>query len=93
MSYILIFGYPLLGTVVSKNHDFQKNGFFPPSNEEQKYRFNQFWDITDDRGEFTGVERPIWITTLNGYIIATIILSIFYTLCIYKIFMYFWIYF
>ena len=38
------------------------------SKEEQKYRFNQFWDITDDRGEFTGVERPIWITTLNGYI-------------------------
>ena len=22
------------------------------SKEEQKYRFNQFWDITDDRGEF-----------------------------------------
>ena len=38
------------------------------SKEEQKYRFNQFWDITEDRGEFTGVERPIWITTLNGYI-------------------------
>jgi hypothetical protein len=38
------------------------------SKEEQKYRFNQFWDITDDRGEFTGIERPIWITTLNGYI-------------------------
>jgi hypothetical protein len=38
------------------------------SKEEQKYRFNQFWDITDDRGEFTGAERPIWLTTLNGYI-------------------------
>ena len=38
------------------------------SKEEQKYRFNQFWDITDDRGEFTGIERSIWITTLNGYI-------------------------
>jgi hypothetical protein len=38
------------------------------SKEEQKYRFNQFWDITDDRGEFTGIERPIWITSLNGYI-------------------------
>ena len=22
------------------------------SKEEQKYRFNQFWDITNDRGEF-----------------------------------------
>ena len=38
------------------------------SKEEQKYRFNQFWDITDDRGEFTGVEQPIYITRLNGYI-------------------------
>ena len=38
------------------------------SKEEQKYRFNQFWDITNDRGEFTGVEQPIYITRLNGYI-------------------------
>lgn len=38
------------------------------SKEEQKYRFNQFWDITDDRGEFTGVERSMFITQLNGYI-------------------------
>ena len=38
------------------------------SKEEQKYRFNQFWDITDDRGEFSGIERSIWITRLNGYI-------------------------
>ena len=38
------------------------------SKEEQRYRFNQFWDITDDRGEFSTAERPIWITTLNGYI-------------------------
>jgi hypothetical protein len=38
------------------------------SKEEQKYRFNQFWDVTDDRGEFTGIERPIWVTSLNGYI-------------------------
>jgi len=36
--------------------------------EEQKYRFNQFWDITEDRGEFTSVERQIFITQLNGYI-------------------------
>jgi hypothetical protein len=38
------------------------------SKEEQKYRFNQFWDITNDRGEFSGVELPIFITQLNGYI-------------------------
>ena len=36
--------------------------------EEQKYRLDQFWDITRDRGEFTGVEANIWITKLNGYI-------------------------
>ena len=37
---------------------------------EQKYRFNQFWDITADRGEFTfpNVQRPIWNTEPNGYI-------------------------
>lgn len=36
---------------------------------EQKFRINQFWDITDDRGEFTfpNVQRPIWITSINGY--------------------------
>ena len=38
------------------------------SKEEQKYRFNQFWDITDDRGEFSGVQRSQFITQLNGYI-------------------------
>lgn len=38
------------------------------SKEEQKYRFNQFWDITDDRGEFTNAERRLFITQLNGYI-------------------------
>lgn len=38
------------------------------SKEEQKYRFNQFWDITDDRGEFTNAERTIWSTQANGYI-------------------------
>ena len=44
------------------------------SKEEQKYRFNQFWDITDDRGEFFNptipgfAERPIWLTEDNGYI-------------------------
>jgi hypothetical protein len=38
------------------------------SKEEQKYRFNQFWDITDDRGEFTGFTRKMWETACNGYI-------------------------
>lgn len=38
------------------------------SKEEQKYRFNQFWDITDDRGELSGVQRTIFETEPNGYI-------------------------
>jgi hypothetical protein len=38
------------------------------SKEEQKYRFNQFWDITRDRGEFSNAEDNIFITECNGYI-------------------------
>ena len=38
------------------------------SKEEQKYRFNQFWDVTNDRGEFSGAQNSIYITKLNGYI-------------------------
>ena len=43
------------------------------SKVEQKYRFNQFWDITNDRGEFAdpaGVvtQQSIWNTEVNGYI-------------------------
>lgn len=38
------------------------------SKEEQKYRFNQFWDITADRGEFSGVRTIMWNTQPNGYI-------------------------
>jgi hypothetical protein len=42
------------------------------SKEEQKYRFNQFWDITRDRGEYTTggvlVQQPIFSTQENGYI-------------------------
>jgi hypothetical protein len=39
------------------------------SKVEQKYRFNQFWDITADRGEFNpSAERMIWNTEPNGYI-------------------------
>lgn len=38
------------------------------SKVEQKYRFNQFYDITNDRGEFTNAEQSIWNTQPNGYI-------------------------
>lgn len=38
------------------------------SKEENKYRFNQFYDITKNRGEFTGVARNVWNTGANGYI-------------------------
>ena len=38
------------------------------SKEENKYRFNQFWDITRDRGEFTSTRTPMWLTECNGYI-------------------------
>jgi hypothetical protein len=39
------------------------------SKEEQKFRFNQFWDITADRGEFNpNAERVIWNTGANGYV-------------------------
>ena len=37
------------------------------SKEENKYRFNQFWDITNDRGEFTHKEIPMFNTRPNGY--------------------------
>lgn len=37
------------------------------SKEEQKYRFNQFWDITKNRGEFTNENTPMFITSPNGY--------------------------
>jgi hypothetical protein len=36
--------------------------------EENKYRINQFWDITNDRGEFSGKENPLFRTEPNGYI-------------------------
>ncbi len=37
------------------------------SKEEQKYRFNTFWDITNDRGEFTTQFIPPIITSQDGY--------------------------
>lgn len=39
------------------------------SKVENKYRFNQFWDITDDRGEYNlAAQRMIWNTGANGYV-------------------------
>lgn len=39
------------------------------SKVEQRYRFNQFWDITDDRGEYNpNATRMIWDTSPNGYV-------------------------
>lgn len=38
------------------------------SKEEQQYRFNQFWDVTNDRGEYSNAEENIWQTEDNGYI-------------------------
>jgi hypothetical protein len=38
------------------------------SKVENKYRFNQFWDITDNRGEYNpNAQRMIWNTSANGY--------------------------
>jgi len=37
------------------------------SKEENKYRFNQFWDITKDRGEYTGANNPMFNIEPNGY--------------------------
>lgn len=37
------------------------------SKVEQKYRINQFSDMTDDRGEFTNARRMLWITDASGY--------------------------
>ena len=38
------------------------------SKVENKYRFNQFWDITRDRGEYSGFVTQMWDTQANGYI-------------------------
>ena len=34
---------------------------------ENRYRFNQFWDITKDRGEYSGLQIPLILTESNGY--------------------------
>ena len=39
------------------------------SKVENKYRFNQFWDITNDRGQGTSPsQQVIWNTADNGYV-------------------------
>ena len=38
------------------------------SKVEHKFRINQFWDITNDRGEFTNAEQSVFDTSCNGYI-------------------------
>jgi hypothetical protein len=35
--------------------------------EEQKFRFNQFWDVIRDRGEFSGATLQLLVTDPNGY--------------------------
>jgi hypothetical protein len=35
--------------------------------EENKYRFNQFWDVVRDRGEFNDKEYSMWQVSPNGY--------------------------
>lgn len=37
------------------------------SKEENKYRFNGFYDATKDRGEFSGVTTQMFITSADGY--------------------------
>jgi len=37
------------------------------SKEENKYRFNQFWDITSNRGEYVNVSNPLFNIEPNGY--------------------------
>lgn len=37
------------------------------SKQEQKYRINQFFDLTKDRGEFSGARKELFITQPNGY--------------------------
>jgi len=38
------------------------------SKEENKYRFNQFYDVTRNRGEFITNYQTIWETKANGYV-------------------------
>jgi len=49
------------------------------SKEENKYRVNQFWDITRDRGEFSGSTNIHWVTDINGYSKSILTGSVNYT--------------
>lgn len=37
------------------------------SKEENKFRLNQFYDVTNDRGEFSGATIPMWVSSSDGY--------------------------
>lgn len=37
------------------------------SKEENRYRFDQFYDMTSDRGEYSGASIPMWVTRCSGY--------------------------
>jgi len=63
-------------SIKDKENPFQLLGYPIPgpnyteilaSKEENKYRFNEIYDITRDRGEFTGVSIPMFITRADGY--------------------------
>jgi hypothetical protein len=68
-----------LNLILQPKNDFVSTLTYPKYNNnsidvlytktEQKYRFNQFWDVTKDRGEYTypTVQNTIWDTELNGY--------------------------
>jgi hypothetical protein len=57
---VIALGYP----IIHNSPDYIDILF---SKEENKYRFDQFWDITKDRGEYTGVKTPMFNTQANGY--------------------------
>ena len=56
----LYLNYPIINPTGSTEILFSK--------EEQKYRFDQFNDITKDRGEFNNVENILITTLPNGYV-------------------------
>jgi hypothetical protein len=49
------------------------------SKEENKYRFNQFWDITSNRGEYVNVSNPLFNIEPNGYKFSINSLAVNYT--------------
>ena len=55
---VALLGYPQVGTSSIKINY---------SKEENKYRFNQFWDISKNRGEFISTDVPMFKTSSNGY--------------------------